>query len=199
MKCKYCKKDCYKKGKRNGIQRYQCKHCKKYQQQKYMRPIIPESKYEWVVKLNNECCGIRSISRLLQITKSSVQRLICKIAQQIEIPVYEETNQTYEIDELRTYCGNKNQECWVIYTMRIPESNQHGSYYYFDSPKFLSAWEGTPVYGVPRDSTNRLKDWLDPLNTGQITLDGRSVCQKTIRLWRSLKDGTVLTQKMAVQ
>jgi len=58
MKCIYCKKDCYKKGKRNGVQRYQCKHCKKYQQHKYIRPAIAEYKYELVQKLNNEGCSM---------------------------------------------------------------------------------------------------------------------------------------------
>jgi len=65
-----------------------------------------------------------------------------------------------------------------------PMGNQHGKYWEFDSGKFLSAWEG--VTNSP-NSTNRLKDWLDPDGTGVTTLDGRSlVCQKTIRLQHSL-------------
>ena len=54
MTCIYCKNECYKREKRNGDQRYQCNFCKKYQQQTYIRPVIPEYKYEWVVRLNNE-------------------------------------------------------------------------------------------------------------------------------------------------
>jgi len=115
MKCLYCNNLCIKKGKKNDVQRYACKICGKTQQKHYKRQRIPEYKYEWIAKLNNESCGIRSISRLLQITKSSVQRLICKMSMQIKKPVSEEENQTYEIDELRTYCGNKNNECWIIY------------------------------------------------------------------------------------
>ena len=88
MECIYCKKDCYKKGKRNGTQRYQCKHCKKYQQQKYIRCIISKDKYDLVVKLNKEGCGISNISRVLEITKSSVQRVIIRIASKIQIPIY---------------------------------------------------------------------------------------------------------------
>jgi len=117
MRCNYCKKQCIKKGKYKTIQRYQCKDCKKYQQQKYIRPIIPEYKYEWVIKLNNECCGISSIGRLLSISKSSVQRMIIRIASTIQKPVYKENNQSYEMDELRTYCSNKNNECWIIYAI----------------------------------------------------------------------------------
>jgi len=115
MKCIYCKNNCIRKGKYKSIQRYQCKHCKKYQQQKYIRPIIPEQKYTWVKNLTIEGSGISSISRLLAISKSSVQRIIIRIAGKIQVPVYQETNQSYEMDELRTYCGNKNRECWIMY------------------------------------------------------------------------------------
>ena len=63
-----------------------------------------------------------------------------------------------------------------------------GYAYYILFGKFSHAWEGYNggTYNCISDSTNRLKDWLDPLNTGQLTLDGRSVCQQTIKLWRSL-------------
>jgi transposase-like protein len=114
MKCLYCKGLCVKRGKKNGVQRYACKACGKTQQKHYKKHRIPQYKYDWIVKLNNECCGISNISRLLRITKSSVQRLICKIAHQIKMPIYEESNQSYEVDELRTYCGNKENECWIM-------------------------------------------------------------------------------------
>ena len=117
MKCIYCKNECIKKGKYKTTQRYQCKRCKKYQQQKYIHPVIPKSKYDWVLKLNNEGCGISSISRLLQITKSSVQRVIIRIASTLQSPVYNENNQSYEMDELYTYCKNKKQECWIMYAI----------------------------------------------------------------------------------
>ncbi len=115
MKCNHCFHACIKKGKRKGIQRYQCKTCGKHQQAIYCKLPIAKEKYEWVKKLNNEGCGISSIGRLLQITKSSVQRLIERIAAKIEFPVYQETNQCYELDELRTYCGTKKNECWLMY------------------------------------------------------------------------------------
>jgi len=65
-----------KSGVRKNIQRYRCKFCKKYQQATYIKPRIPQEKYDWTVKLNNEGCGISNIARLLEISKSSVQRLI---------------------------------------------------------------------------------------------------------------------------
>ena len=47
--------------------------------------------------------------------------------------------------------------------------------YYFNNlfGKFSYAWEGH----CDVDSTARLKDWLDPVNTGQTTLDGRAACR----------------------
>jgi len=117
MKCIYCQKQCIKKGKYKTIQRYQCTYCKRYQQKKYLKPVIPEHKYEWVIKLNKECCGISSISRLLSVSKSSVQRVIIRISSKIRDPSHKEENQMYEIDELRTYCGSKKQECWIIYAI----------------------------------------------------------------------------------
>ena len=113
MKCKYCKKTCIKKGRVKNIQRYQCSCCKKYQQKEYSKPRILQDKYEWTIKLNNEGCGISNIARLLKISKSSVQRLIERIAVNLQIPPINESGRSYEIDELRTFCGNKNNELWL--------------------------------------------------------------------------------------
>ncbi len=72
MKCKNCNKTCIKKGKVKGIQRYQCKSCKKYQQAAYSRERIAQEKYEWVRNLNNEGNSLSGIGRLLHISVSSV-------------------------------------------------------------------------------------------------------------------------------
>ncbi len=117
MQCVYCQNNCIKRGKRKGIQNYQCLECKKYQQENYTKLRIPEEKYEWVHRLNNEGCGMSSIGRLLNISKSSVQRAITKIASQLTLPEIKETSESYEIDELRTYCGNKKNECRLIYAI----------------------------------------------------------------------------------
>ena len=117
MKCIYCSEHCYKRGQRKEIQRYQCKKCGKYQQATYTKQRIPQEKYDWVVKLNNEGCGISSIGRLLRIAKSSVQRLIERIAATIKKPLHYEINQCYEMDELYTYCHHKANECWIIYAI----------------------------------------------------------------------------------
>jgi len=64
--------------------------------------------------------------------------------------------------------------------------NQHGVWYEITFGKFSWAWEGYTEEGnCYPDSTNRLKDWLDPLNTNVIVWDGWGGCQKNIRLWHS--------------
>ena len=107
MKCIYCQSDCIKKGKVKNVQRYQCKHCGKTQQRRYKKARIEEGKYEWVKNLTKESSSISSISRLLKISKSSVQRVIERIASAIENPVNQENGDQYEVDELRTFCGQK--------------------------------------------------------------------------------------------
>jgi transposase-like protein len=117
MQCVYCQNDCIKRGKRKGVQSYRGKACKKYQQENYNKLRISQEKYEWVHLLNNEGCGISSIGRLLSISKSSVQRMIVRLANSISRPEIIEDNESYEMDELRTYCGNKKNECWLIYAI----------------------------------------------------------------------------------
>lgn len=114
MKCKYCNGKCIKKGQTNRRQRYQCKECNKYQQIAYT--YNKERKDEVLLKrLNNEGLGISSISRIMNIPKTTVQRLIEKISKETEPREIEETEQMYEIDELRTFVGNKKNESWLIY------------------------------------------------------------------------------------
>ncbi len=115
MKCKYCNSNCIKKGKQNGLQKYQCTTCRKYQQQTYKKKLTMHN--EMIVKLNNEGVGIRSIGRILSVSKTSVQRLIENISKKLRKPEITECNQSYEIDELRTYVGNRKNESWVMYAI----------------------------------------------------------------------------------
>jgi transposase-like protein len=76
MRCIYCNETVIKKGKRKGIQKYQCKICNRYQQAVYTKQHIPKENYKWVHRLNNDGNGISSISRLLHIAKSS-RKTVC--------------------------------------------------------------------------------------------------------------------------
>ncbi len=61
--------------------------------------------------------GISSVSRTLNIPKSTVIRLILKHAGEVENTAVKETGHEYEVDELRTYVGSKKNECWVCYAI----------------------------------------------------------------------------------
>jgi IS1 family transposase len=78
---------------------------------------MADEKSHWIRDLTCEGCGIRSVGRLLNIGKSSVQRIIERIADAISIAVSIEEGQRYEMDELKTYKGNKKNESWVMYAI----------------------------------------------------------------------------------
>ena len=66
----------------------------------------------WITELNRECCGVSSISRLLRISKTTVIKRMKKLGFKTQRPLIIK-GKTYEVDELKTYIGHKNRECWV--------------------------------------------------------------------------------------
>jgi len=61
--------------------------------------------------------GLRSISRLLSIPKSTVSRILLKEGSKLSKPNNFEIGEEYEVDELRTFVGSKDNECWVCYAI----------------------------------------------------------------------------------
>lgn len=117
MKCQYCQGLCLKKGCHKRRQLYRCKCCLKYQRANYTRLRISDEKKEMVMAFHNEGLSISSISRLLKISKSTVLKIIAEIARKIDLSPISEQEQEYEVDELYTYTGNKQNECWIIYAI----------------------------------------------------------------------------------
>ncbi len=73
LKCQYCKNDCRKKGfQTTGKQKFQCRICKKYQQENYQKRAWKASTDRKIIALTKESCGIRSIARLLKIACNTV-------------------------------------------------------------------------------------------------------------------------------
>ncbi len=114
MLCLYCSASCKKKGRYKKVQLYQCCICKKYQRSNYSYKKVNEEDLQKIVEFNNEGLGIRSISRILKLSPSTVQRKIILIAKSLNKPVLSEKNQTYEVDEMCTYI-NKNLPSNYIY------------------------------------------------------------------------------------
>ncbi|HAD97189.1 MAG TPA: IS1 family transposase [Cryomorphaceae bacterium] len=70
-----------------------------------------------IVKLNNEGMGVRSISRVLDIPKTTVSRILLSVSQKLKAPIFTEQGHEYEVDELRTFFGSKKNECWICYAI----------------------------------------------------------------------------------
>lgn len=117
MNCTNCENRCIRKGYFKKIQRYQCKVCKRFTQITYARPRISAHTIAQVVALLREGMSISSISRYLRIAKSTTQRIILRKAAQCRVRSHHQLNEEYEMDELRTYVGNKRNESWVIYAI----------------------------------------------------------------------------------
>jgi len=106
--CRYCSATCIKKGFYKGVQKYFCSTCNKYQRSKYQYRITSAQDDKNITLLNNEGMGISSIGRYLQIAKTTVRRRILLISQKLAAPVFSETNQVYEVDEMQTFIGRNH-------------------------------------------------------------------------------------------
>lgn len=84
--CKYCERQCVKKGVRKGIQKLYCSSCKRYQQSIYKNNAYRPDLDLWIMRYLKEGLGIRSISRLLKISTNTVISRIIKIAKSIPQP-----------------------------------------------------------------------------------------------------------------
>ncbi len=119
MKCRQCKKEGVKNGKsKSGVQRYGCKECKKYWQTSYVYKACEEYIDQQIIGLKKESCGMRSISRILKISLVTVIKRIKSIARRISRPFAILKGKEYEVDEMRTFIGNKQRLYWVVYALR---------------------------------------------------------------------------------
>jgi IS1 family transposase len=68
--------------------------------------------------LTREGCGIRSISRILKVSLVTVIKRIRTIGKSIVRPFAILNDKEYEVDEMRTFIGNKQRLYWVVYALR---------------------------------------------------------------------------------
>jgi len=90
--------------------------CKKTHLQEYLKCAYRTSINSYIAAHVKEGCGIRSISRLLGISANTVLARIKNIAGKLKKPIIA-TGRKYEVDELRTYVKNRNNDYWVIYAL----------------------------------------------------------------------------------
>lgn len=118
MKCRKCKGLAVKNGKQsNGKQRYYCKNCKYSFQRCYAYTAYRKEINKNIYCLLKESVGIRSTSRLLSISKTTVIKRIKYMASLIIRPIMSERHQYYELDEMRVVVGYKLKEAWITYAM----------------------------------------------------------------------------------
>lgn len=115
MECRFCKGICIRKGKVNGIQKYRCKLCLKYQQCFYRYDSYKITNQQ-IIMLTKEGCGIRSTSRILSIAPKTVIERLKKIGNSLKRKSSIEIGKEYEVDELFTFIGNKENRICIAYS-----------------------------------------------------------------------------------
>jgi insertion element IS1 protein InsB len=118
MDCKYCVRLCRRAGRqKNGLQRYYCVSCHKYQQKEYLYHPCRGTTNESIKSLVCESVGVRGISRVLKIATNTVLERIKRIADVIPQPPIQQDQSSFEVDELWTYIGWKENEYWLAYAL----------------------------------------------------------------------------------
>ena len=123
MTCKFCGGTCIKNGhQENGKQRYKCKHCHRKQQVDYSyQAYIPELN-RTISEYIKEGVGIRGITRLLEISTTTLIRRIISISKNITAP-HVTANAEYEVDEIKTFVGRKKDHIWVAYALNCADKS----------------------------------------------------------------------------
>src|ERR1700743_3494944 len=118
MECNYCSGKCCRSGyQKNGLQRFYCVSCKRYQQISYRYKGCLATTNHQIKRLVCEGVGIRGIARVLSIGRQTVLNKVKGMAEAIKRPAVKMDVISIEVDELWTYIGRKNNEYWVAYAI----------------------------------------------------------------------------------
>jgi len=118
MDCKYCNSACSRAGhSRSGIQRYHCRDCKRYQQGNYVQHARSTDINGSIAELLTEGLAIRGIARILKISITTVVSRIKTIANSTVRPHSVNQHGIFEIDELWTFVGSKDNATWITYAL----------------------------------------------------------------------------------
>lgn len=107
---------------KNGKQRFQCTLCRKTSVLNYSYQAYRKTTNSKIIRLTKEGVGIRGISRFLKISTTTLLKRIINISDCIPPPSVN-YNKIYEVDELRTYIGNKKQIVWLVYALEKDSKN----------------------------------------------------------------------------
>jgi insertion element IS1 protein InsB len=116
--CFKCSTQSIKNGKsQSGKQRYYCKGCRRSFQMSYLYRACGDRMTNKIISLTREGCSLRSISRLLKISITTIIRRIKAYARALSRPFAILRGKEYEVDEMRTYVGNKSRPYWIVYAL----------------------------------------------------------------------------------
>lgn len=115
-RCQYCSGPCIGKGWRRGAHVLRCKSCGRYQQATYTYKACLPGTGQRIALYVKEGMGIRSISRVLGISPTTVIGQIKGVAATLRPPP-PKAGRAYELDELATYVGNKSNRVYVAYAL----------------------------------------------------------------------------------
>ncbi|NMR34683.1 IS1 family transposase [Chryseobacterium aquaticum] len=107
---------------KNGKQRFQCTSCRKTSVLNYSYQAYRKNTNTKIIRLTKEGMGIRSISRFLRISATTLLKRIINISKCIHPPLIDH-HKTYEVDELRTYVRYKKQIIWLVYALERDSKN----------------------------------------------------------------------------
>lgn len=126
--CSYCQGKLIKYGKtKHRTQRFRCKKCNKTQVENYTYNAYQPNLNRQIVVLTKEGLGIRSTARVLGISTTTLLKRILSIAGSIPRPAVIK-GKIYEVDEMKTFLGNKNKKIWIAYALER-ESKKVVSFY----------------------------------------------------------------------
>lgn len=108
-------------------QQYFCKNCKKrfldfYSYNAY-KPLINS----FIIQFIKEGLGIRSISRILKISTTTLLKRILTISKNINRPILP-FGKTFEMDELRFFIRKKKNAMWIVYAIE-KETKEVANFY----------------------------------------------------------------------
>lgn len=117
MICKFCGHECKKDGHQaNGIQRYECKHCHRKQQEEYSYNAYSPELDEKIILYTKEGTGIRSTARILYISPTTLLKRIILIGKRITHPPIVK-HRVYEVDEIKSFIKRKQNHIWIAYAL----------------------------------------------------------------------------------
>lgn len=101
---------------KSGNQRYICKRCKKTRVENYVYQAYKPGIDQNIIQFTKEGLGIRSTSRILKISTTTLLKRIVLIAKNICQPIISK-GKNYEVDEICTYVRHKQNSIWLVYAL----------------------------------------------------------------------------------